>query len=403
METPEIVYLFDTHENYEDLLPLSFTRPIADFRVGISTIREKWERAMPASYRYLPVDYLREKFGDIDNPDTEFLFIAGALIPDPSTVSNILSLEKGEVILFHDEPVAFRGSWNDFSEKKWSVKETNHIPIYVRYVFDIFLLNPSQIEYDFHQITHGRRSQPLHSSNSVIGDFTDSEGRQTLFIEEGANVVGATINLTKGPVYIGKNAEVMEGSCLRGPLALCDNAKIRMASKIYGGCTFGPYCKIGGEIDNSVLFGFSNKAHDGYLGNAVIGEWCNIGAGVNASNLKNDYSKIRIWNYRSHSFMRTQLQFCGPVIGDHTKIGINCMLNTSTVLGVGVNLHGAGFPRAFVPSFSEGSPVSGFTNVPIKKFTDIAERVLSRRNLSVTDSDRKIFGKVYEVASRFKG
>ena len=403
MYTPETVYLFDTQESHANLLPLSFTRPVADFRVGINTIREKWERALPASYRYLPVDYLREKFGDIDNPHADHLFIAGALLPDPFIVDAIMELQSGQAILCHDMPVAFRGAWADLSDGRWEAKETGRTPDYIRYVFDIFLLNPSQIEYDFRHVVRGRISQPLSPSNKVIGDFTDSDGRQMLFIEEGACVEGATINLTKGPVYIGREAEVMEGSCLRGPLALCNKAKIRMGSKIYGGCTFGPYCKVGGEIDNSVLFGFSNKAHDGYLGNAVVGEWCNIGAGVNASNLKNDYSKIRVWNYHSHTFMRTQLQFCGPIIGDHTKIGVNCMLNTATVLGVGVNLHGAGFPRVFVPSFSEGSPTTGFTNVSMKKFTDIAERVMSRRSLTVTDSDRRIFEKVYEVASRFKG
>lgn len=403
MHTYSTVFLFDSTENHENLLPLSFTRPIADFRVGIDTIKEKWQRMMPADYRYLPVEYLREKFGDISHKDTEYLFIAGSLLPDPFIIDEITTLESGQAILCHGMPVAFRGTWNDLAEGNWAVRSISHTPDVIRYVFDIFLLNPSRIERDFHDLTRGRTSRPLAPSNRVIGDFTDSEGRPLLFIEEGASVEGATVNLTKGPVYIGKDAEVMEGTCLRGPLALCGRAKIRMGSKIYGGCTFGPFCKVGGEIDNSVLFGFSNKAHDGYLGNAVVGEWCNIGAGVNASNLKNDYSKIRVWNYHSHTFMRTQLQFCGPIIGDHTKIGVNCMLNTATVLGVGVNIHGAGFPRVFVPSFSEGSPVTGFTDVTMKKFTDIAERVMSRRNLTVTEGDRRIFEKVYEVASRFKG
>lgn len=403
MQTLETVYLFDSHESHENLLPLSFTRPVADFRVGITTIREKWQALLPASYRYLPVEYLREKFGDVHEPDEQACFIAGALLPDRDTVGEILALKPGEALLAGGSPVAFRGSWAAFSRGEWTAKEFSKDPDLVRHTFDVFLLNPKWIEADFFRLTAGRVSAPLDDSNRVIGDFTDSEGRQLLFIEEGATVTGATINLRKGPVYIGKNAEVMEGASLRGPLALCPNAKIRMGAKIYGGCTFGPYCKVGGEIDNSVLFGFSNKAHDGYLGNAVVGEWCNIGAGVNASNLKNDYSKIRVWNYHSHSFMRTALQFCGPIIGDHTKIGVNCMLNTATVLGVGVNLHGAGFPRVFVPSFSEGSPTTGFSNVTMKKFTDIAERVMSRRNLTVTDSDRRIFERVYEVASRFKG
>lgn len=396
-------YLFDSTESHGNLLPLSFTRPVADFRIGITTIREKWEAMRPAPYKYLPTEYLREKFGDISDPSEEAIFISGALIPSPGVISEIDSLKPGEAILDGDFIIAFRGTYERLMNRDFIATESAASPVLIRYHFDVFIQNPSQIAEDFKRLTKGKTSVAPDNSNTIIGDTTDKEGNPTLFIEEGATVAGATINLTRGPVYIGKNAEVMEGSCLRGPLALCHDAKIRMGSKIYGGCTFGPYCKVGGEIDNSVFFGFSNKAHDGYLGNAVIGEWCNIGAGVNASNLKNDYSKIRVWNYHSHSFMRTQLQFCGPIIGDHTKIGVNCMLNTATVLGVGVNLHGAGFPRAFVPSFSEGSPSSGFTSVTMKKFSDIAERVMSRRNLSLNDTDRKIFEKVYQVASSFKG
>lgn len=403
MNNPTTIYLVDSPDSHENLLPLSFTRPVADFRLGITTIREKWEHFIPGRYNYYPVEYLREKFGDVTDPDEEALFITGALIPDKDIADAIQNLKPGEALFKGDTPLALHGTLNNILNKEYAAIEYPGDPRIVRYVFDIFLLNPALITEDFHRLTAGRKSQPLSDSNRVIGDFTDAEGRQLLFIEEGANVEGATINLRKGPVYIGRNAEIMEGSCVRGPLALCEKAKIRMGSKIYGGSTFGPFCKVGGEIDNAVFFGFSNKAHDGYLGNAVIGEWCNIGAGVNASNLKNDYSKIRVWNYSSRSFMRTTLQFCGPIIGDHTKIGVNCMLNTATVLGVGVNIHGSGFPRVFVPSFSEGSPVTGFTNVPMKKFHDIAERVMSRRDLRLTEVDNRIYEKVYEIASRFKG
>lgn len=403
MDQNKIVYLLDTNENHECLLPLSFTRPVSDFRIGITTIREKWGAMLPAAYRYLPVEYLREKFGNVADPDATALFIAGCLLPDESIIADILSLAPGEAIFDGETLLAFLGNYTQLDAGEWTSRQASSAPAVVRHTFDVFRHNPSQIAADFYRLTAGRESAPLDDSNTVIGSFTDEAGRPMLFIEEGACIQGATINLTKGPVYIGRNAEIMEGSCVRGPLAMCSNAKIRMGSKIYGGCTFGPYCKVGGEIDNSVLFGFSNKAHDGYLGNAVVGEWCNIGAGVNASNLKNDYSKIRVWNYHTHTFMRTDLQFCGPIIGDHTKIGVNCMLNTATVLGVGVNLHGAGFPRVFVPSFSEGSPVTGFTNVSMKKFNDIAERVMSRRGISLTDSDRRIYQKVYEVASTFKG
>lgn len=397
------IYLFDSTENHEDLLPLSFTRPISDFRVGIRTIREKWESLLPGSYRYLPVEYLREKFGKTPDPEENVTLIAGSLLPDPYIINEIKSLSSGEALTDGGEPIAFKGRYADFTCQNFTAKPTSQQARRIKHVFDIFLKNPEEIRNDFFHITENRNSLPLSDTNRIIGDFEDPDGRQLLFIEEGATVEGATINLKEGPVYIGKDAEIMEGSSVRGPLALCQNAKIRMNSKIYGGCTFGPHCKVGGEIDNSVLFGFSNKAHDGYLGNAAIGEWCNIGAGVNASNLKNDYSKIRIWNYRTHTFMRTDLQFCGPIIGDHTKIGVNCMLNTATVLGVGVNLHGAGFPRPFVPSFSEGSPSGGFSNVLMKKFLQVAERVLDRRDIPLGDSDRRIYEKIYEVASKFKG
>jgi UDP-N-acetylglucosamine diphosphorylase/glucosamine-1-phosphate N-acetyltransferase len=216
-------------------------------------------------------------------------------------------------------------------------------------------------------------------------------------------VEGVTINVKNGPVYIGRNVQVMEGSSLRGPLAICADAQIKMGSKIYGGTTIGPFCKVGGEIDNTVFFGFSNKAHDGYLGNAVIGEWCNIGAGTNASNLKNDYSKIRIWNYAESRFMRTDLQFCGLIMGDHSKAGINCMFNTATVVGVGVNFHGCGFPRTFIPSFSQGSPEAGFSNVSVSAFMQLASRVMGRRGLELTDVDKAIFEKIYEMALAYKG
>lgn len=402
MNILKLIYLVDTPDSHENLLPLSFTRPVADFRVGITTIRRKWEDMLPGCYNYYPVDYLREKFGTVKDPDADALFITGALIPDKDVVDAIVTLLPGKALFKDSNLLAFHGNLNSFNNKEWEILQYQGEPRILRYVFDIFLLNPDIIKEDFFRLTNGRRSKPLSDTNKVIGNFTDSEGREMIFIEEGASVEGATINIKNGPVYIGKNAEIMEGSSVRGPLAMCEKAKIRMGSKIYGGSTFGPYCKVGGEIDNAVMFGYSNKAHDGYLGNAVIGEWCNIGAGVNASNLKNDYSKIRVWNYHTQRFMRTELQFCGPIIGDHTKIGVNCMLNTATVLGVGVNIHGAGFPRVFVPSFSEGSPTSGFSTVPMKKFHDIAERVMSRRDLRLTECDSRIYEKVYQIASSFK-
>lgn len=398
----ETIYLFDSPESHENLLPLSFTRPVADFRVGITSIKDKWISFIPGDYKYLPVGYLREKFGGAPTHDKEYLFIAGALLPDSEIAMAISSLRAGEALFDGSEPLAFRGKYSEFCNGLWERKEYKSELRIIRYIFDIFRQNYDEIRKDFSRITTGRMSCPIDESNTIIGKLTDDEGHPMLFIEEGARVEGAILNLKNGPIYIGKDADVMEGACLRGPIAICNRAKIKMGAKIYGGTTLGPFCKVGGEVDNTVFFGYSNKAHDGYLGNAVIGEWCNIGAGVNASNLKNDYTKIRVWNYHSRSFMRTELQFCGLIMGDHSKIGVNCMLNTATVLGAGVNIHGAGFPRVFVPSFSEGSPVTGFNDVSMKKFLDIAERVMSRRGMSLDEIDRRIFEKVYDIASEFK-
>ena len=321
----------------------------------------------------------------------ESLFIYGALLPDEISERYIKALDNGEALISCGKVIAFRGYYEDFKKENYKTKDCDFKVNIIKYVYDIFLSNYEEIKKDFKKITKGRISQELPSCTRLVGPATDSEGHSMIFIEEGAEIECTTINTKRGPVYIGKNAIIMEGACLRGPLAVCNNTKIRMGSKIYGGTTFGPYCKVGGEIDNTIIFGFSNKAHDGYLGNAVVGEWCNIGAGVNASNLKNDYSKIRIWNYHSRSFMRTDLQFCGLIMGDHSKIAINCMLNTATVIGVGVNLHGAGFPRTFIPSFSEGSPGAGFQKVGLKKFHDTASTVMSRRKISLDEVDKRIY------------
>ncbi len=396
------IILFDNKDDHYDLLPLSFTRPICDFRVGITTIREKWESMLPdAEIRALPVDFLRDRFGRPSDHSEKMLFISGTVVPDADIASRILSLKDGQAIVCESRPLAFCGSLNDLEALSFTdtfEEDLRHL----RNVYDVFLLNPEVLMEDYSRITADRSSCALPDSNKVLGDVFDKDGKPLIFLEEGANVEGAVLNVKDGPIYIGKDVEVMEGCCVRGPIAFCEHSKARMGSKLYGGSTFGPYVKVGGEVDNSVIFGYSNKAHDGYLGNAVVGEWCNIGAGVNCSNLKNDYSKIRLWNYRLHSFARTELQFCGPIIGDHSKIGVNVMLNTATVIGVGVNIYGAGFPRVFVPSFLEGSANGGFTDVPVKKFLTVAERVMARRGITLTDSDREIFDRIFDYASHLK-
>ena len=398
------IVLFDTEAIHADLLPISYTRPTAAFRLGIRTIREQWEELLPGEYFYRPVEFQRDKFGTCPANEPDMLFIAGNVVPDERLAVILEELRPGEALRQGDNIVAFRGSESQLDAGEWNavIDVDPSVARVLTFLYDIFQANGEAVKAEYRRVTRGRKSQPLSDSNRVIGEPVDAEGNPMIFLEEGASVEGAILNVKEGPVSVGADAVVMEGACLRGPIALCRKAQVKMGAKIYGGTTFGPYCKIGGEVQNAVIFGYSNKAHDGYLGNAVIGEWCNLGAGVNASNLKNDYSKIRIWNYPRHTFMRTDLQFCGLIMADHSKAGINCMFNTATVVGVGVNLHGSGFPRVFLPSFQEGSPAGGMTDVPLKKFYQIAERVMGRRGLTLTDADRRIYERVYEVASRYK-
>lgn len=390
------VIFYDLPRVHADLLPMTFTRPVADFRIGITTIREKWAMMLPQDcrYGYRTVGFLVKKYKAEEIDDN--LFIAGNVVPNPALVEEVLRLEIGEALFKGDDFIAYRGVSPDMHADNYMKKEYNGECLVLHYLFDIFLNNGAVIKQDFEMITKGRISCALSASNTIIGD------PDLVFVEEGAYVEGAFLNTNGGPIYIGKDAQVMEGSCVRGPMALCEHSNINMGSKIYSDTTIGPWSKVGGELNNVVVFGYSNKAHDGFLGNAVIGEWCNIGAGTNASNLKNDYSKIRVWNYPDHTFMRTDLQFCGLIMGDHSKVGINCMFNTATVVGVGVNIHGSGFPRTFIPSFSEGSPVGGFTDVQLKKFFDIANRAMARRGLLLTDLDYEIFEEIYKIADTYK-
>ncbi|MDE5683177.1 MAG: glucose-1-phosphate thymidylyltransferase [Muribaculaceae bacterium] len=373
------VILYDEHAVWADLLPISFTRPVSAIRIGIDTIAEKWQAFLPGEYSWkVSEQYLEELFPAIgeDSPDT--LFIAGNVLPDAVLAAKASALKPGEALVdARGRVVAHRGK--EIETRVESYTEA----IAIEQLYDIFMLNGARIKADFERLTAGRTSQPLSATNTVIGEPS------LIFIEEGAHVEGAFLNTSKGPIYVGADAEIMEGSMLRGPIALCEHATVNMGTKIYPDTTVGPFCKVGGELNNVVFLGYSNKAHDGFLGNAVIGEWCNIGAGAVASNLKNDYTQIRLWNYPTHRFARTSLQFCGLIMGDHSKAGINTMFNTATVLGVGVNVHGAGFPRNFVESFREGS-TAGFTRVPEKKFFDIAERMMARRGKALSPAERSM-------------
>lgn len=393
------IILFDG-EIREHLLPLSFSRPVSDFRFGILTIREKWERMLPGSYSYLTADYLSTKYPT--RLETDNLFIAGNVCPSLMLSAEVATLEAGEALIDKERLVAFRGTREQFCSRSFfKQRETESSLLCFETLYDLFLFNDQAIEEDFRLIVDGRQGQPLSKSVRVIGDPYYPDFTPKIFIEEGAVLECVTLNVKNGPVYIAADAEIQEGTCIRAPFAACEHAVVNMNSKIYGATTVGPYCKVGGEVNNVILFGFSNKAHDGFLGNAVIGEWCNIGAGTNASNLKNDYSEIKLWNYPSGRFLKTGLQFCGLIMGDHSKTGINCMFNTATVLGVGVNVYGSGFPRNFVPSFSEGG-TAGFTDVSMPKFFQTASKMMERRGKALTDVDKAIFEHICTQAENYK-
>lgn len=395
------IILFDLPAVRENLLPLSYTRPIADFLVGITTLRKKWESFLAGEFSYSTVGYLSEKYPM--KTAEENLFIASNIIATEHLARRLDSLEPGEVLMADTMAgqrvlVGFKGGANHLDEVIHSMPAGI---VYeekvdaINYVYDIFLLNGRQIEADFDVLTAGREGQSIPRSNTVIGD------PDRIYIESGAIVEGVVLNASHGPIYVGRHVEIMEGSCLRGPIALGEHSTVNMGTRIYPGTSLGPWCKVGGELNNVVIFGFTNKAHDGFLGNAVIGEWCNLGAGCVASNLKNDYTEIKLWNYPSHRFLRTGLQFCGLIMADHSKAGINTMFNTATVVGVGVNIHGSGFPRNFIASFSEGGP-SGFTDLPMEKFFDIAKRMMARRGRSLSEADNRIFHAIRELAENYK-
>lgn len=397
------IILHDSREDFGNLLPITFTRPISGIRIGITTLREKWELLLPGKYEVETCDHLADVYASCESEGDETLHICSSVIPTEMIAEAVDGLHRGQKLVGNEgDVIAWRGICRELDDDKYTAVPFNEEIRRLRYVYDIFLHNGFALKEDFRRITKGRESCEAFTNNLILGDILDADGIPQIFIEEGGIVEGAHLNLREGPIYIGRNASIMEGSSVRGGLALCEGACVRMGAKIYGPTTLGPYCKAGGELSNVVMLGYSNKSHDGYLGNAVIGEWCNIGAGVNASNLKNDYSKIRIWNYVQKRFIHTDLQFCGLIMGDHSKAGVNCMFNTATVVGVGVNVYGSGFPRVYVPSFTEGSATSGFSDISLKKFFEIASRVMGRRDHEISEKERKIYEHVYEYSQQHK-
>lgn len=376
------------------LLPFTFTRPVADIRIGILTIREKWEKCLGSTITTVTEDYLSEKWPMVELEHN--VLINASFTPTADLVKKIQALEENSAIFFGEEPLAFyaaEGKEVDFDSYEVSQYESEDI-LRIERPWDIYSKNHEAIRRDFELLTEGRKSQPIPDGFQTINP-------ESIFIEEGAVLRSGSLNASDGPIYIGANTEIMEGSLIRGPFALCEGAIVKMGAKIYTGTTIGPYCKVGGEVNNSVMFAYSNKGHDGFLGNSVLGEWCNLGADTNTSNMKNNYTHVRLWDYESGRFINTGLQFCGLMMGDHSKCGINTMFNTGTVVGVSANVYGSGYPRNFIPAFSWGSS-AGMTTYRTNKAFETAEIAMSRRNVAFTAADAKILEEVFELTREWR-
>ena len=387
------IILFDS-EVRENLLPLTYTRPVGEIRVGIMTIREKWENTMKAKVSYITQDYLAEKYA-IDYGSENFI-INGSAMPSPQLCQLIRQMDFGEAFLLGEELIAAKMDERQFERlihdqdigelKGIDLEDTEFLKI--NHLWDIFQLNDAALNADFDSLTKGRTSAPISETNQVLG-------AENVFVEPGAKIECSVINATTGPVYVGKNAEIMEGCLIRGSFAMGEGSILKMGAKIYGATTLGPHCKAGGEVNNTVMQGFANKGHDGYLGNSVLGEWCNLGAGTSISNLKNNYEEVKLWNYPLGRFEKTGTQFCGVIMGDHSKTAINTILNTGTVIGVSTNIFGPGFPRNFIPSFAWGGH-HGFSTYATDKAFATMERVMERRKKEFSIGDRLIMLRLFE-------
>jgi UDP-N-acetylglucosamine diphosphorylase/glucosamine-1-phosphate N-acetyltransferase len=391
-------YILFDDKNRINLLPLTFTRPVADMRIGILTIREKWEKVLNASTSSKTEEYLSKKFPLKFSNDVDNIWINGSFCPNEILLKEIKELKTGQALVSSNVNIAINSGTNKIQDVNllngFTTTESKASALHIENPWDIFSKNEAAIQSDFDLITKGRKSQPISTTNQVIG-------KENIFVEEGAKIECAILNASTGPIYIGKDAEVMEGSIVRGPLALCEHSALKLGAKIYGATTIGPHSKVGGEVNNSVIFGYSNKGHDGFLGNAVLGEWCNIGADSNNSNLKNNYAQVKLWNYQKERFVNTGLTFCGLVMGDHSKCGINTMFNTGTVVGVNANIFGSGYPPNFVPSFSWGGAV-GFATYKLTDAFEVAARVFERRGLVFNETELEILKHVFELTEKYR-
>jgi UDP-N-acetylglucosamine diphosphorylase/glucosamine-1-phosphate N-acetyltransferase len=386
------INLFDD-KAWLSLRPLTFTRPVADLRLGILTIAEKWAKHLQADFGFITQAYLSAKYPSIDAD----LYINGSVCPDEELLAAVANLNADEVLMKDEVVIAYRTEKIDLHNLNalTHFKNINYLPAFthIQYPEDIFRNNHTELVKDFALITKGRTSATLSATNTFLGD--------QFFAEEGAKAECSTFNSLQGPIYLGKNAEVWEGCHIRGSFALCDNSQVKMGAKIYGQTTIGPHSRVGGEINNAVIWGYSSKGHEGYLGNAVMGQWCNIGADSNNSNLKNNYAEVRLWDYQKESFRRTGLQFCGLIMADHAKCAINTMFNTGTVAGVSANIFGSGFPRNFIPDFAWGG-AHGFEVYGLNKMLETAVKVYERRNMVLDDIEKSILEHIFEETKQFR-
>lgn len=384
--------LFDDPSIRVQLLPFTFTRPVADIRIGIITIREKWEKHLNTSSSSITESYLQKKYPTTAGTDT--LLINGALCPDEKLLNAISTLQEGATLVQGDLILAAKRDNAELPKAEKTVSYSESITL-IDQPWKIFQHNAAQIKSDFALVTNGRKSAGIHDPHTIV------YGKENIFVEEGVDIKAAVLNAESGPIYLGKNSVVQEGALIKGSFALCEGSTVNMGAKMRGDSTIGPHCKVGGEISNSILFGFSNKGHDGFLGNSVVGEWCNLGADTNTSNLKNNYDQVKLWSYATNGFVNTGQQFCGLMMGDHSKCGINTMFNTGTVVGVSSNIFGDGYPRNFVPSFSWGG-ASGFIPYQLTKAFETAARVMSRRHIELTDIDKEILQHIFTTTEELK-
>lgn len=386
------INLFDD-KSWLSLRPLTFTRPVADLRIGILTIAEKWAKHLNADFGYQTQDYLSPKFA----PEQADLYINGAVCPNDDLIDSILNLKSQQGLYFEDLCIAIKLEQSvksiDFSSVAIDSINFDHPFVHIQFPEDIFKANDDELKADFALLTKGKTSASLSNTNTFLGE--------NIFIEEGATAECSTFNSLQGPIYLGKNAQVWEGCHIRGSFALCENSQVKMGAKIYGQTTIGPFSRVGGEINNAVIWGYSSKGHEGYLGNSVMGQWCNIGADSNNSNLKNNYAEVKLWDYERERFRETGLQFCGLIMADHSKCAINTMFNTGTVAGVSANIFGAGFPRNFIPDFAWGG-AQGFEVYSLDKMLATAAKVYERRDMELNQVEIGIITEIFEQTKKHR-